>query len=65
MGGGVKNLGNSENIGFEVVENYNTKEIISRQILDSPPAKQDASELISRITALCGYTFSTLIYFLL
>ena len=52
-------------LDLRVVENYNMKEIISRQILDSPPAKQDASELISRITALCVYTFSTLIYFLL
>lgn len=45
-------------LDLRVVENYNTKKIISRQILDSRPAKQGASDLISKITVLCVYLFN-------
>lgn len=44
-------------LDLRVVENYNMKEIIGREKPDSPPAKQDASELINRITALCVFIY--------
>lgn len=59
-GKGLKIMENLKILDLRVVENYNTKEIIGREIPDSPPEKQDASELINRITALCVF-----IYFLL
>ena len=49
---------NLQILDLRVVENYKIKEMISRQIVDSRPAKQDASELIRRITALCVYLFN-------
>lgn len=53
---------NLEILDLGVAENYKIKEIIRRQIPDSPPAKQDASELISRITALCVYLFNPSVF---
>lgn len=57
-GRGLKIMENLLLLDLEVVEHYQVKEIIRRRILDSPPAKQGASDLISRITALCVYLFN-------
>ena len=54
---GLKIMENLKILDLRVVENYNMKEIIGREIPDSPPAKQDASELINRITALCVFIY--------
>ena len=46
-----KILGKWENIGFQgVVKNWNMKLIISRQLPDSPPPQQGASDPIGGIT---------------
>ena len=57
-GRGLKIMENLLLLDLGVVEHYQVKEIIRRRILDSPPAKQGASDLISRITALCVYLFN-------
>ena len=44
-----------ENTGFGVVTNWNMKWMISRQLPDSPPAQQGASDPISGLTGLCVY----------
>lgn len=56
-GRGLKIMENLKILDLRVVENYNMKEIIGRVKPDSPPAEQDASELINRITALCVFIY--------
>ena len=51
-GRGLKIMENLKILDLRVVENYNMKEIIGRGIPDSPPAKQDASELITARSSL-------------
>ena len=62
-------LGKGEILDLGVVKNWNMKWVISRQLPDSPPPQEGASDPISRLTGLCTipgavYTYSTLIYFL-
>ena len=54
-----KILGKWENIRFGVVKNWNMKLIISRQLPDSPPPQQGASDPISGITGTPILTQST------
>ena len=52
----------SENIGKGVVKNWKMKWIIGRQLPDSPPPQQGASDPISGLTGLCVYLFHPVIY---
>ena len=49
-------------LGLGVVKDWNMKWIISRQLPDSPPPQQGASDPISALTGLCVYLFYPHIY---
>ena len=55
-------LGKGEILDLGVVKNWNMKWVISRQLPDSPPPQEGASDPISRLTGLCTIPGAACVY---